>query len=115
MSTAIRYCSIIDKNGKVLAGGMRKGIESLEPRSKEHTLITQLAILMDADKDWDAYLGQTDYFLIRKNKINLLLYPVKGWRGVLVSTEPSFSMEEMVALRRTIDAHEEKKKKKLKD
>jgi hypothetical protein len=95
-SSAIRYCSIIDKQGNVIAGGrMRKGVESLEPSSLDPKLITQLAILLGTDKSWDAYLGQTDYFLIHKHKVNLLLFPISEVRGVVVSTEPSYHSDKL--------------------
>jgi hypothetical protein len=81
LNRAIRYCGIIDKDGKVIAGGMREGVDSLEPSSLDPKLITQLAILLGADKGWDAYLGKTDYILIHKSKVNLALFPIAGFRG----------------------------------
>ena len=105
LSGAIRYCSVIDGNGKVVAGGMKKGVEPLEPTSEEDKLITQFAILMGTDKDWDAYLGQTEYSLIRKSKVNLLLFPMEEFREVLVSTKGSLSTSEMEIIRKTIDGH----------
>jgi hypothetical protein len=102
LDRAIRYCGVIDKEGKIIAGGMRKGVNSLEPSSLEPKLITQLAILLGADKGWDAYLGKTDYFLIHKSKVNLALFPIAGFGGVLVSTEPSFSINKMDGILQTI-------------
>ncbi len=58
---------------------------------------------MGTDKDWDAYRGQTEYFLIRESKVNLLLFPMEGFRGVLVSTRESLSTPEMESIRKTID------------
>ena len=102
LNRAIRYCGIIDKEGKAIAGGMREGVDSLEPSSLDPKLITQLAILLGADKAWDAYLGKTDYILIHKGKVNLVLFPIAGFRGVLVSTEPSFSADKMDGIRKII-------------
>jgi hypothetical protein len=103
LSATIRYCSIIDENGGVILGGMKKGVDALEPESQEHKLITQLAILMGADKDWDVYLGKTDYFLIRKSKVNILLFPTNGPRGVLVSAEKLLSASSLEGIRRAIN------------
>jgi hypothetical protein len=102
VSDAIRYCSIIDESGNVIVGGMKKGVKALEPESHEHKLITQLAILMGADKDWDVYLGETDYFLIRKSKVNLMLFPMKGLRGVLVSAGKMLSASKLEDIRKAI-------------
>lgn len=105
LNKSIRYCGVI-KNGKVIAGGMKKGVDSLEPESQDPKLMTQLSILIGADKGWDSYLGRTDYFLIRKAKVNLILFPLKDLKGVLVSTEPSFSTSKMDGIRKLIDQHE---------
>lgn len=105
LSRTIRYCSIINEEGEVVEGGMRKGMEALEPVEEDHKLMTQLAILMGADKDWDLYLGETSYFLIHKSKVNLLLFPIKGMRGVLVSTTPTISLKKISEIRKTIDDH----------
>jgi len=106
LNRAIRYCGVIDKEGNILAGKMKDGIESLEPASLNHKLITQLAILLGTDKSWDQYLGQTDYFLIHKRKVNLLLFPIKEVKGVLVSTEPSFSTDKLGDLRKAIELYD---------
>lgn len=103
LGSEIRYCSVIDKEGRVVLGGMKKGVKSLEPPSEAKRLITQFAILMGTDKDWERYLGRTDYFLIRKSKVDLFLFPVAGLKGVLVSTKPSFPKSKTELLRKTID------------
>ena len=104
LSKTIRYCSIINKEGELVEGGMRKGTKSLEPVEQKRKLMIQFAILMDADKDWDVYLGHTMYFLIRKSKIDLLLFPMKkGTNGVLVSTESSLSPKKIAEIRKTVD------------
>lgn len=102
----VRYCSIIDGEGNVLVGGMKKGVQPLEPESQERKLIIQLAILMGADKDWDAYLGETDYFLIRKNKVNIMLFPMKGLRGLLVSSDKPLSESKLDGIRAAIAKRE---------
>lgn len=104
---SIRFCGIV-KDGKVVAGGMREGVKSLEPKSLDKKLMTQLSILIGTDKGWDTYLGKTDYFLIRKEKINLALFPIENLKGVLVTTETSFSISKLDGIRRTIDATDER-------
>jgi hypothetical protein len=105
LSTVIRYCSIIDEDGKVIEGGMRKGTKAMEPAKEQHKLMVQFAILMDADRDWDVYLGQTVYFLIHKAKLDLLLFPMKGTRGVLISATSSLSPEKIAEIRKTVDSY----------
>lgn len=103
---SIRYCGVIDAEGAIIEGWMKKGVRSLEPESEAPKLIMQLAILMGAEKGWDDYLGKTDYILFRRGKVNLILFPVHGLKGVMVSTEPSFSTEKMDGIRAVIDGYQ---------
>ena len=103
---SIRYCGVIDEEGELIAGLMKKGVKSLEPEAEDPKLIKQLAILIGADKAWDAYLGKTDYIVFHKGRVNLLLFPVHGLKGVLVSTKPSFSTEKMDGIRAAIDEYQ---------
>jgi hypothetical protein len=90
------------QGGEDYRGRYEEGVDSLEPSSLEPKLITQLAILLGADKGWDACLDKTDYFLIHKSRVNLALFPIAGLGGVLVSTEPSFSINKMDGILQTI-------------
>jgi hypothetical protein len=105
LSRTIRYCSIINDEGEVLDGGMRQGTKAMEPAEQEHKLMVQFAILMDADRDWDVYLGRTTYFLIHKSKLDLLLFPMKGAKGVLISTTSSLSPKKIAEIRKTVDGY----------
>ena len=102
---SIRYCGVIGTDGQIIDGSMKKGVESLEPESESSKLTMQLALLTGADSGWDTYLGETDFVLFRKGKVNLFLFPVHGSKGVLVSTTPSFSMDKVDEMRSAIDAY----------
>lgn len=102
----VRFCGIINKEGEAVAMSMKQGVESLEPISKAPKLIVQFAILLGTDKSWDAYLGKTDFFLIHKSKVNLLLYPIKGSKGLLVSTDPSLPIDKLDGVRKAMTRYE---------
>lgn len=102
---SIRFCGVI-KDGKVIAGGMKKGLKSLEPASQDYKLMTQISILIGADKGWDTYMGKTDYFLIRKSKVNLAVFPIPNLKGVFVSSESAISTSKLDRIRKAIDAYE---------
>jgi len=106
LHASVRYCGVIDEEGEVIAGAMKKGVKSLEPESEDPKMIKQLAILMGADKAWDVYHGETEYIFFHKGKVNVVLFPVRGPRGVLVSTKPSFSAEKMDGIRAAIHKYQ---------
>ncbi len=58
----IRYCGIIDEKGDLIAGSMRKGLQSLEPESEDKKLFAQIALVVGME--WG--VGQ----ILRENEVH---------------------------------------------
>ena len=85
----------------MIAGGMKRGIASLEPASEDLRLMANLTIQIGTDKTWDQYFGRIQYTFIKREKINLLTFNL-GENLVLISTEPDFDMHTAALLRDTV-------------
>jgi hypothetical protein len=97
----VRSASILDESGRTLAGGMRKGIPSLEPQSEDLRLIANITIQLSTDKTWDKYFGKTQYTFIKREKVSILTFPL-GNKLMLVSAEPDFTLQQAQDLRNQI-------------
>ena len=97
----IRFAAILDHSGRQIAGGMRKGIPSLEPQSEDLRLIANITIQLSTDKTWDTYFGKTQFTFIKREKVNILTFHV-GTKLFLVSTEPDFTLQQAQDLRNQI-------------
>jgi len=97
----VRFASVLDESGRTIAGGMRKGIASLEPQSEDLRLIANITIQLSTDKTWDQYFGKTQYTFIKREKLNILTFHV-GTKLFLVSTEPDFTLQQAQDLRNQI-------------
>jgi len=97
----VRYAAILDETGRQIAGGMRKGIPSLEPQSEDLRLIANLTIQLNTDKTWDGYFGRSQYTFIKREKVNILTFSI-GNKLLLVSTEPDFTLQQAQELRNQI-------------
>ncbi len=97
----IRYAGILDQTGRLIAGGMRRGVPSLEPQSEDLRLIANITIQLSTDKTWDQYFGKTQFTFIKREKVNILTFNV-GDKLVLVSTEPDFTLQQAQELRNTV-------------
>lgn len=97
----IRYAGVLDETGRLIAGGMRRGIASLEPQTEDLRLMANLTIQIGTDKTWDQYFGKTHYTFIKREKVNIITFNL-GEKLLLVSTEPDFSIPQVQALRDTI-------------
>jgi Family of unknown function (DUF6659) len=97
----VRYAAILDEGGRQIAGGMRKGIPSLEPQSEDLRLMANIAIQLSTDKTWDTYFGRSQFTFIKREKVNILTFGI-GNKLMLVSTEPDFTLQQAQDLRNQI-------------
>jgi len=97
----VRYAAILDDTGRQIAGGMRKGIPSLEPQSEDLRLIANITIQLNTDKTWDRYFGRSQYTFIKREKVNILTFSIAD-KLLLVSTEPDFTLQQAQDLRNQI-------------
>ena len=97
----VRFAAILDESGRTIAGGMRRGIPSLEPQSEDLRLIANITIQLSTDKTWDKYFGRTQLTFIKREKVNVLTFPISN-KLVLVSTEPDFTLQQAQDLRNQI-------------
>ena len=97
----VRSATILDQSGRQIAGGMKKGIPSLEPQSEDLRLIANLTIQLNTDKTWDRYFGKNQFTFIKRERLNIMTFYL-GSKLVLVSAEPDFSLQQAQDLRNQI-------------
>lgn len=97
----IRSALILDSTGRQIAGGMKKGIPSLEPQSEDLRLIAGMTIQMSADKTWDRYFGKNQYTFQKRERLNILTFYL-GDKLILVSAEPDFTLQQAQDIRNQI-------------
>jgi len=97
----IRHVSVLDEMGRVIAGGMRKGISSLEPASEDLRLMANITIQIGTDQTWDKYFGASQYTFIKREKVNMLTFNLGNYY-MLISTEPDFDLHVAASLRDTV-------------
>jgi hypothetical protein len=97
----VRYAAILDEKGRQIAGGMRKGIPSLEPQSEDLRLIANITIQLSTDKTWDRYFGLSQFTFIKRERVSILTFTI-GNKLLMVSTEPDFTLQQAQDLRNQI-------------
>ena len=97
----IRSAQILDQSGRQVAGGMRKGIPSLEPQSEDIRLIAGITIQINTDRTWDRYFGKSQYTFNKRERLNIMTFYL-GDKLVLVSAEPDFTLQQAQDLRNQI-------------
>ncbi|SRR6266849_2939338 len=97
----VRSAIILDQSGRQIAGGMRKGIPSLEPTSEDLRLIAGITIQLNNDKTWDRYFGKNQFTYSKRERLNIMTFYL-GDKLVLVSAEPDFTLQQAQDLRNQI-------------
>src|SRR5215472_14241425 len=76
LSSNIRFVGIINRMGKLVAGGMRQGVEPLEDKSDSSKLYLAFALRSEMRKDFDAQFGKTLYSFSERDRIKLASFPL---------------------------------------
>ncbi|HUK80827.1 MAG TPA: DUF6659 family protein [Nitrososphaerales archaeon] len=94
----VRSAIILDQSGRQIAGGMKKGIPSLEPQSQDIRLIAGITIQINNDLTWDNYFGKLQFSFQKRERISIMTFYL-GDKLVLVSMEPDFTLQQAQDLR----------------
>ena len=76
LSANIRFVGIIDRMGKLIAGGMRQGLKSMENKQDSSKLYLEFALRNEMRKEFDAEFGKTIYSFSEREKIKLASFPL---------------------------------------
>jgi len=94
----VRSAIILDQSGRQIAGGMKRGIPSLEPQSQDIRLIAGITIQINNDLTWDNYFGKLQFSFQKRERISIMTFYL-GDKLVLVSMEPDFTLQQAQDLR----------------
>ena len=76
LSPKIRFVGVINKMGKLVAGGMRDGVNPLENKADSSKLFLGFALRREMRKDFDAEFGKTIYSFSERDRIKLASFPL---------------------------------------
>jgi len=76
LSPKIRVAGVINKMGKLVAGGMREGVNPLENKADSSKLFLGFALRSEMRKDFDADFGKTIYSFSERDRIKLASFPL---------------------------------------
>jgi hypothetical protein len=85
----IRYAQIVSSDGDVISGGMREGLESLDPPELRTLRVRQFCANRGLIDEWSKQYGRYCYSVIVFDKIKLFVFPLDGERTLYVSVASS--------------------------
>ncbi len=76
LDSTIRFAGIINKMGKLIAGGMKRGLESMENNEKSLELYMEFVLKNEMNKDFDPEFGRTIYSFSEREKVKRASFPL---------------------------------------
>ncbi len=85
----IRFTGIINPRGRLVAGGMKEGLEPLESKKDDEMLFMELALRVRMRKEFDRQLGKVKFSMSLRDKALAMSFPVGAEDTLYVYAEPS--------------------------
>ena len=92
----VRFCGIVHKNGSLVAGGFKRGIDRLEMDEEKFHRFLKRVIEISLRKEYDDTLGKLNYVACRRDKVILISFPFPvSDQILLISAKPSVNIEKL--------------------
>ena len=92
----IRFAGIVDKNGKLIAGGFKEGITPYENDETKLQSFFEFVSKATIRKEFDESLGPINYIAARRDKAVLVSFPFPVTQILLlISAEPTVNIESL--------------------
>ena len=90
----IRFAGVINPRGRLVAGGMKEGIEPLESEKDDEMLYMELALRVRMRQEFDKQLGHVKFALALREKALAMSFPI-GEDTLYVYAEPDADHKEL--------------------
>ena len=72
----IRFAGVINPRGRLVAGGMREGVEPLESPKDDEMLFMELALRVRMRQEFDRQLGKVKFSMSLREKALAMSFPI---------------------------------------
>jgi len=92
----IRFAGIVDKDGKLVAGGFKEGLTPYENDKTKLQAFFEFVSKASIRKEFDESLGPINYIAARRDKAVLVSFPFPVTQILLlISAEPTVNIESL--------------------
>jgi len=88
LNDGIRYAGVIDSSGGLIAGGMRKGTDSMVAQTDEELFLAQTALRRTMRERFDTTMGRARFAYVEREKISILTFYMRD-KILLLTLEPN--------------------------
>lgn len=92
----IRFAALVDVNGRIIDGGMREGVQPIEPLEKTPELISKLVSIQKAE-DLSEFFGGIEHSILVHERVIAMIFRSKR-RFVLITADRRFTLSRVAGL-----------------
>lgn len=98
----VRFCGVINNMGRLIAGGLRGGIEPLESEDQRQMLYIQSYLEISMKKEFDDTQGSINHIVTYRDNIVLISIPLRQDHLLLLSAERNAEVKQIIQVTRRI-------------
>lgn len=87
LNTKMRSARFINSRGHLLAGGMKKGLLSLEDQKQDEMMFMELALRVKMRHEFDNEFGKVQFSISYREKVIVMSFPLSNDDVLLASSE----------------------------
>ena len=87
LNVKMRSARFINSRGHLIAGGMKKGLFSLEDQKQDEMMFMELALRVKMRHEFDAEFGKVHFSVSYRDKVIVMSFPLSNDDVLLVSSE----------------------------
>ncbi|HEX9846765.1 MAG TPA: DUF6659 family protein [Candidatus Nitrosotenuis sp.] len=88
----IRFAGIVNRMGRLVAGGFKEGIRPLEDEEDRRKMYMELILRVSMRSEFDYSLGKVKYTASRREKAVVMSFPLDN-NVLFISAEPDISID----------------------
>jgi len=98
----IKFCALVDSDGKIEAGGMRRGVRFLEPEAETARIVTRMFLNQAMNEASDPYFGRVNWAIIHREKLVQITFPLPGQKQLQITTALGYPISKVAKLGRYV-------------
>lgn len=99
----IRFCALVDSDGKIEAGGIRPGVRFLEPAAETERIVTRMFLNQAMNEASDQYFGRVSWAVIHREKLVQITFPLLGKKQLQITAARDYPVSKVARLGRYVN------------
>ena len=92
----IRFAGVINERGRLIAGGMKEGVEPLESQKEDEVSFMELALRVKMRKEFDKQLGSVNFAIALREKAIAMSFPIGSSDILYVFADPNVDYRKLI-------------------